>query len=395
MHVLPEYIMTKKLLFLLGGLLFFLFPSMVSAGCAVLSNSKLSAVKEPLVQLLQVEDNDAQYGYVPLVAIKYIDQLKSALIALVNERVACENNLSINPKLVQQDVLNALQWSELKEAEAIYGYDLQVLVDRPEDMPDLMVVQASFGIPCGDDNVLLVYRFRDKSWHLDLVWKSQPYKLITGAFSSYFDYLILPSSRGEAPKLIVLHSSADCTANWQPLTFDVIRLADNKNQQAVLKHQQLITYRGREFVNLHKVKNGFELQANVAMLDSDLGSRPSFYRYRIDNDKVTREQPIAKTPRDFVDEWLTLTKEDVNRFSSKDNVEQLLQQQFILKDRGGFYGVTKYCKKDELYEVEVTFNGTRELDAEVSQYFYVKPIKDGYLMHALANQPDKHCFETH
>lgn len=385
--------MIKKQLYLVS-LLFLMLPTFSYAGCAVLSNDKLSAVKEPLVQLLQIEDVDAQYGYVPTDAIKYIDNLKLALIALINERVACENNLSINPTQVQQDLLNALQLSELAEAEAIYGYDLKISVDRPKNTPNLMVVQAGFGIPCGDDNILLVYRFRGESWHLDLVWKSKPYNMITGAFSSYIDHLVLPANKNESTKVLALHSSADCTTNWQPLVFDVIKLADDHNPQMVLMHQKIITYRGRGLVNINKLENGFELQASVAMLDPDLGARRSFYRYRIDNNKIIREQPLAKTPRDFVDEWLILGKEELERFSNSENTALLLQQQAKLKDRGGFYGATKYCKKEELYEVEVIFNGTKEMDAETLQYFYVKPIKNGYLMQSIASYPNKRCYTT-
>lgn len=386
--------MIKKQLYLFAGLLFLMAPTVSYAGCAVLSNDKISAVKEPLVQLLQVEDMEAQYGYVPLGAIKNIDNLKLALIALINERVACENNLSINPLQVQQDLLNALQLSDLAEAEAIYGYDLKISVDRPNNSPNLMIVRVGFGIPCGDDNVLLVYRFRGNSWHLDLVWKSKPYNTIADAFSSYIDYLILPANKHEAAKLLVLHSSADCTTNWRPLIFDVIKLADDNSQQRVLMHQQLITYRGRGLVNINKLENGFELQASVAMLDPDLGARRSFYRYRIDNDNIIREQPLGKTPRDFVDEWLTLRKEDLQKFSSGERITMLLQEQIKLKDRGGFYGATKYCKKEALYEVEVTFNGTKEMDAETLQYFYVKPLKNGYLMESITSYPNKRCYTT-
>lgn len=385
--------MIKKLLFLFSGLSLFLFSFVANAGCAVLTENKLSAVKQPLVQLLQVEDVDAQYGYVLPVATKEIDKLKLALIALINERIACENNLSINPEIVQQDLLNALRLSELTEAEAIYGYDLHIEVARPKNATNLLIVQANFGIPCGDDNILLVYRFRDNSWHLDLVWKSKPYTTISGAFSSYFDYFILPSKNDDTPKLLVFHSSADCTANWQPLVFDVIKLADENHQQSVLKHQQLITYKGKSVATVKKMTEGFELQINVAMLDPELGSRRSFYRYHIANDKVTREQPLAKNPRDFVDEWLTLGKDELKRFSVKENTESLLQEQGKLKDRGGFYGETKYCKKEELYEVGVTFNSTKEIDAETVYYFYVKPIKNGYLMHSLKAYPNKNCFE--
>lgn len=383
--------MVTKLLSLLGSLAIILFASYANANCAVLTDKQITAVKEPLVELLQIEDPNAQYGYVPRKAIKSIEDLKIALIDLVDARLACEKGLTVNIAAIQTDLLKSLQLSELNEVEAIYGYDLQIVVEQPPATAGLLVVQVSFGIPCGNDNVLLGYRFRDKGWQRDLLWKSNPYRMITGAYSDYYDYLILPIKANETPKIVVLHGSPWCTATWEPLVFDVVKFADAQTQQSTLWHRQLITYKGHSLINLKKLANGFELQADVAMIDSDLLTRKGIYRYQVNGDKVVREQPTATNARDFVDDWLLLSQGMAKRFSVKANAEELVDLQRTLKERNGFYGTVKRCEDDDLYQVEVTFNGTKEDDTEETHYFYVKPLKKGYLMHSSETKADSSC----
>ncbi|MFD1259821.1 hypothetical protein [Entomomonas asaccharolytica] len=383
--------MVTKLLSLLGALAIILLASYANANCAILTDKQIKAVKEPLVELLQIEDTNAQYGYVPKKAIKNIEDLKTALVNLVDARLACEKGLTVNVAAIQADLLKALQLSELDEVEAIYGYDLQIMVEQPPATVGLLIVQVSFGIPCGNDNVLLGYRFRDKAWHRDLLWKSNPYQMITGAYGDYYDYLVLPIKANEPPKIVVIHGSPWCTATWEPLVFDVIKFADKQTQQATLWHRQLITYKGHSLINLTKRANGFELQADVAMIDSELLTRKGIYRYQVDGNKVTREQPTATNPRDFVDDWLLLNQDMAKRFTDKANAEQLAKLQRRLKERNGFYGAIKHCATDDLYQVEVTFNGTKEDDKEETHYFYVKPLQKGYLMHSSATKADSGC----
>lgn len=382
--------MVTKILSVLIAFPLILVTSYSQASCA-LTDRQISAVKVPLVQLLLVEDNDAKFGYIADKASPHIERLKAALIALIDARLACEKEAIADPTAIREDLLKALQLDELNEVEAIYGYDLQIFAERPEATSDLLIVQASFGIPCGSDHILLVYRYRDKAWKRDLLWKSEPYRTITGAHSDYYDYLVLPVKAGEPPKLVIVHGSAWCTSSWEPLVFDVVKLADKNTRQTTLLHQQLITYSGQSFVHLKKRANGFELEADVAMLDSDILTRKGIYRYRLEGDQVIREQPLANNVRDFVDEWLALSSPMLKNFTLQTNREQLTAIHKNLKERNGFYGAVKRCDEDDLMQVTITFNGTKDADQEEVRHFYVKPVKQGYLMHSSTTKANSSC----
>lgn len=377
---------TARLYKFFSGLCIAVISMQANAECSVITDQQIMDVKKPLVKLLQIEDSNAQYGYIFNGASPLIESLKTGLINLLNQRMNCEKNIQINTKQIQQDLLSALQLSELNEVSAIYGYDLQILLDVPQNTTGVVFAKLSFGIPCGEDNILLAYRYRNKAWHLNLVWKSLPYKMISGAYSDYFDYLLLGNNN-----VLVMHTSPDCTLQWETLNLSVVKFGNDKQAQKVLFKNKLVTQRDANLVDAKVSPDGFKIDAFVSMLDTDLSSRKGIYNYHITNDVIERVQPIASTPRDFVDEWLTMSDKDVKHFSTKEKVSELLAIRSNLVGRNGFYGEqVKFCEKENLYQVSLTFNGTQSNDKNELYYFYVSPIKNGYLMNSIDVNP-MHC----
>lgn len=377
-----------KLYTLFSGFCIAIISMQVNAECSAITDQQIMNVKKPLVELLQIEDSNAQYGYVFNGAPLLIDSLKTGLINLVDKRMSCEKSIEINTQTIQQDLLSVLQLSELNEVSAIYGYDLQILVDKPQNTTGMIFVKLSFGIPCGEDNALLAYRYRNQQWHLDLIWKSLPYKRISGAYSDYFDYLLLGNDN-----LLIMHTSPDCNLQWESLHFYVVKLGNDKQPQKILFNNTLATHRGVNLVDSKALPDGFKLETYVSMLDTDLSSRKGIYQYLIKNDVVKRVQPIAHSPKDFVDEWLIMNEKDAKNFSVTGNAADLLALRANLEGRNGFYGEqVKFCKKEGLYQLSLTFNGTENNDQNEQYYFYLTPVKKGYLMNSIDIKP-KICTE--
>lgn len=357
--------------------------------CIASLGKQVEAVQTPLKKLLIVKGEFAEDGYIPLPLARSIEQLKASLIDLVDARIACETNV-LNTLVIQQDLLNNLKVGGSDENNAIYGYDLHIEIHQNQD---LLVAHISFGIPCGNDNLLMVYRYRDKAWHRDLTWKSNAYKNITGAFGDYFDYLLLPRKSNETPKFVVIHGTPWCTSTWSPFSINVIKLAEDDSPQKTLLHKQIISYTGNESdLILTKLASGFELRMQVGMLDSDLFTRQGIYRYQILGDKVLRVQPVADNVRDFVDEWLSLDKITAQNLVEKSNAQALLNLQTKLKERYGYYGAVQACQDDDgKYQITMTFNGTKENDKEDIYYFIVKTTRFGYLLKSVSQEANLNC----
>lgn len=87
------------------------------------------------------------------------------------------------------------QWRKLGEDNSkqpvagLYGGELTISVSQPKS--SLLLVQESFNIACGNDNVLLAYENATGAWKRILWWESKPYGQISGAFGDSYETLLL------------------------------------------------------------------------------------------------------------------------------------------------------------------------------------------------------------
>lgn len=108
-----------------------------------------------------------------------------------------------------------------------------VAVKRPANKPELMTVEWSFGIDCGNDSVLLVYEF-DHGWKRIVRWQSGDYSEISGAFGDFFQYAVVPLGAAGDWAVAVAHGHPWCTSRWSGFDLDVISPAHNRSQQLAI-----------------------------------------------------------------------------------------------------------------------------------------------------------------
>jgi hypothetical protein len=90
----------------------------------------------------------------------------------------------------------------------------------------------------------------------------------------------------------------------------------------------------------------------------------------VNRDTVHRTDPIALSPRNFVEEWINSTRKDITEWSSS-NVLQ--KQHHTLKDIRGEFSLTMHCKTPDLWQV--TFNKSidnKDFDKTSPLYFLVR-----------------------
>lgn len=349
------------------------------------------SVKEPLIRLLNITDNDAVDGLVPDAASQDITLLKKALLTVITARITCELNAHIDVVALAKELTANLQANTPEEKIAIYGYDLSFQVEQIKREEPLLIVRVSFGIPCGDDNILLVYRFRKNQWHLDLQWQSKPYHEISGAFGSGYEYLLL---NNQEPIIAITHGSPWCTSAWGQLTMDVIKLGKEGQPQSLLFSQTISYYSGEEPARFKLKPDGFELRASVHSLDTDILTRTGIYRYQVKGDKVNRIQPIALHGRDFVDEWLALNKETASELTESKNREALMSIHTKFYDRYGYFGAVRKCygkQEQGLFQVEMNFYGVEKDSGVELHYFLIQPIANGFIMKDSSSTASPNC----
>jgi hypothetical protein len=187
--------------------------------------------------------------------------------------------------------------------DRVYGRALGIKVRAIQQVPLTVAVQVSFGVNCGDDNILLVYEAGETKWQRVLDWQSGDYDEVSGAFGDFFDYQLIPQATQDGWAIAVAHGMPWCTSRWSGFDLDVIQPEHGQTTQKVLMHTNKGYVRENDPV-MKATPDGFQLRLEVGTVESVVMTRVGIYRYRVVGGQVERIQPIANNGRDFVDEWL-------------------------------------------------------------------------------------------
>lgn len=198
---------------------------------------------------------------------------------------------------------------EQREIEPIgpvhYGDHLTFTVDRPAGQPGLVAVTASFAIECGTDTVLFLFSPGGGSWTEVLRWQSRPYPEINGAFAS-FSYGVSPPDASGHWFVVTKTVAPWCSSTWSVIRYSVLRpRPDRVTPRVIYDAEDPIWWGGEDFGRLSVERDSFDLRFHADSIDLGIHSRLWIRHFSVEGDQVRRTAPIAASPRDFVDEWMT------------------------------------------------------------------------------------------
>lgn len=324
----------------------------------------------------------------PLVAA--MDAYKESLAAAIDAQLACSD------ETVAADALQATLAARLAPSNgAAENTDESIrLVVRRDDAPaPMLLVNAGFDIPCGDDNLLLGYSRENGRWVRSLDWRSSGYGEISGANGDFFRHLRLPGGQ-----LVIAHGTPWCTSRWSRLSIDVVQPRQGDQPQRVLDHVEHGYVRDEVETRLKAVADGFELRTEVGMLDVDILTRPGILRYRLEGDALHRVQPAAKSGRDFVDEWLQVGADTAREWSEPDSAsESLLARERLLalearRDVTLNYGAVRGCgPAPQRFQVEVELTSEQPLEGGEHRYLAIRQEPGGFTLLSVSDAADPAC----
>jgi hypothetical protein len=335
-----------------------------------------------------------------------IRAIKEALATTVDTYMRCQGKNEIKARQLQNELAVLLganapekprQYTPENTSlmdDQVYGGDLKVAVARPVNESQLMAVELSFGIECGDDTILLIYEQNNGVWHRSVRWNSDDYGEISGAFGDFFQYVVMPSGPPMGWVVAVAHGHPWCTSRWSAFDLDVIEPAQGTATQRLLFHKQ--DGYVRETDPVMKVKSdGFELRFEKGCLDLGIMTRSGIYRYQFVGDQMHRVQPVAMNGRDFVDEWLQTEWSDAAQWSETSKLKELeakhagFLQLRSPEAKGGplfSYGPVRACSDDaKRFVVEL------DQDPGTPTYFQVQQGENSFTMRAISHIPFPQC----
>lgn len=171
---------------------------------------------------------------------------------------------------------------------------------------DMVGVEATIGIACGGDTMLMVFERRGGTWTETLRTQSAPYKTVAGGWWT-FDYGISPRDKDGRWFVVTKNLAPWCSSTWSEIRYAVLRPGtDAAHPHTLLARKDSIWWGTDRTGDLKVDARGFDLRWRAESMDDGVHNREWIAHYIVDDDHVYRTAPIAESPRDFADEWVRL-----------------------------------------------------------------------------------------
>jgi len=277
---------------------------------------------------------------------------------------------------------------------ATYGDIASIEVVAPQGHRDLLAVVVALSIPCGSDSALYLFQ-QDPSWsggrprppgstgeapvaprrlaEWRLVYEREEddYESISGALGTFGWKVSPPDAQG---RFLVVTSSISpwCVSAWHQLRYQVDRVEPGHATPVPIDHDTITSYEWD--VELEATADSYSIHFNGSSLDPAIVVRSYRLHYVVDGDRPVRVDPIADSPRDFVEEWLGMSKDVAARWGAAD-------PETLAERHGGFseFGPTGRCSEN-LWQVELDHYSEENFEQYESTYFLVTEANGAYRM---------------
>ncbi len=324
----PRTIFAGLLIALLVGSAFLLWREYRDRNPRVIRESaqNIAAVQNELARFGRGIDEASYDGSVPPEAFVLLQKEKhesrDLIRAVLNAQAPNASSEQLRNAVVQALTASGVKLSEGQNTGAAQSYGiLDVQLERVLGQRNLVAAKVGTSIPCGVDSALYLYEREGTVWSPILAYEAPPYGTIKDAYGA-LDYAISPST-DSSWYVLVANVSPWCTSAWQKMRYAVMRKGSDPNQPKMLLNVQTNIYEGWE--QLWKLRADSET-AQIAWpsdfnLDGTILIRAHVARYRISGDAVTRIEPVALYPEDFVDEWADVDWEQAKTWVAPEALE--------------------------------------------------------------------------
>ena len=168
-----------------------------------------------------------------------------------------------------------------------------------------LILRTAMGIECGFDESAYLYSWSAEGWRR--VWQTERNNYTEKEYKPQTLYAVSvsPINRGNDYLVLTTGSESWCSSAWRHVYYRVFRLGPDLNAAPLLEGDESGYLAHDPPIQGSIGRNDVLIEFTIRSIDSGVHSREAIRHYRIDHDKVRRVDPLALSPRDFVDEWLT------------------------------------------------------------------------------------------
>lgn len=219
-----------------------------------------------------------------------------------------------------------------------------------------MLIVTGVGISCGFDESAYIYRRgAGRKWTLLLESEQDDYAEHKYAPQNFLSIGVSPSgvawNKPAAPPLVLtLGYSPWCSSNWNRLSTRLWRASDSTSMPSALVDRTDTLYLGADRIaSARLTEKDFLIEFSGRSIDDGTLIRSHVLHYLIGKgDKLERVAPVALSPNDFVEEWLTSAWSESERWiDAPGNTSGFAKLHSTLaKAFGEFDGLPKRCRSD-------------------------------------------------
>jgi len=221
-----------------------------------------------------------------------------------------------------------------------------------------LLVITGVGVRCGYDQSAYVYKHGpDRGWALLLATERNQYGKDEYAPQNFLSIAASPSEvawnePAPPPLIVTLGFSPWCTSNWNALQTRLWRAYDTNPTPPPLIDRTDSLYTGDYLVAAARLtQTNLLIEYRGGSVDSGTLVRPHIAHYLIQpGDRLERITPVALSPNDFVEEWMTSEWPEAARWSDPAAKPVALAALHAARGSdhifGDFDGQAKRCRTD-------------------------------------------------
>ena len=235
-------------------------------------------------------------------------QLRTLITDTLNDRT---RSRGANEQEIIED-LRAAGWKEIPSYKwNAYGEISQIRFDtRTGYDPGILVVSTQLWVPCGSndpDTAIYVFEGRAREWKLVLATDAD-FDSAGEHLESGLQYKLSPQDANGSWYLAIAQAPPACGPTPAPvsLRYTILRPGRSPEEPRILlDRREPLNQKFQPPFRLEVEDDWFAVtKGKERKLDGEPGI--SIDRYQVISDEITRMQPLALTPEDFLDEWVQL-----------------------------------------------------------------------------------------
>lgn len=254
-----------------------------------------------------------------------------------------------------------------------------------------LILQTGVGIECGFDESAYLYSWSDEGWRR--VWQNEQNTYTKEAYKPQTIHaaLISPYSKSNDYIVLTLGSEPWCSSNWHDVYYRAFRLGPDWQARPLVEGSEWAYLAHDPPIRGNVTRDEILVEFTPRSIDGGLHNREAIQHYRIEAGGAKRIDPLALSPRDFVDEWLTqdwreaaFWSESAHRPDMRDRHEKRNSKDLVF---GQFHDPTMHCARPDLWQVGADFG-----EPPKAVYFLVRwwpPYR--FSMVEVSDQPSADC----